>query len=205
MERVKTRMIEWATASRAAAVGQESGDACLVHVDSDEALVAVADGLGHGPNAASAAREAIALLGEARQGPPVLAFRRCHEGLRSTRGAALSVAWFDGTRGTMTWMGVGSVEGVLLRSQLQPDSNHETLLLRGGVVGRQLPPLHASVVSVSPGDTLVLATDGIRPRFACELKSSNSLQQMADAILSKFGVDTDDAMVLVVRYLGRAA
>ena len=62
----------------------------------------------------------------------------------------------------MTWLGVGNVEGVLIRADTRATPAAESVLLRGGVVGYQLPALQASVVPVSRGDLLILATDGIR-------------------------------------------
>jgi negative regulator of sigma-B (phosphoserine phosphatase) len=54
-------MLDWAWAG-AALEGDESGDACLVAPLPHGALLAVIDGLGHGPEAAVAAREATSLL-----------------------------------------------------------------------------------------------------------------------------------------------
>jgi hypothetical protein len=76
------------------------------------------------------------------------------------------------------------------------------VLLHGGVVGLQLPPLRAFVIPVSLGDTLILATDGIRSGFAEGLPPEEPPQQLADRILARDAKGTDDALVLVVRYLG---
>ena len=78
----------------------------------------------------------------------------------------------------------------------------ETLLLRSGVVGSHLPPLSASAYAVKPGDTLILATDGIRRGFAAELVRAVPPQPAADRILARYARGTDDALVMVARYLG---
>jgi hypothetical protein len=62
----------------------------------------------------------------------------------------------------MTWLGVGNVQGVLMRADAKKGKVKESLLLRGGVVGSQLPALQATVIPIVKGDTLVFATD--RPR-----------------------------------------
>ena len=191
--------VEWAVASRPRHPDQESGDACLVRALPAGALVAVVDGLGHGPEASAAARTAIALLAESNGEAPVDVMRRCHAGLRSTRGAVMGVAWFDAAWSVMTWVGVGNVTGVLLRAG---GPSREMLLTRGGVVGRQLPPLHPQVVPIGNGDVLALATDGIRESFASTMPRPDALQPAADRILAKFGADDDDALVAVVRYRG---
>jgi phosphoserine phosphatase RsbX len=90
---------------------------------------------------------------------------------------------------------------VLLHRDAYGTVNQEVLPLRGGVVGDQLPPLVASIVPVSKGDTLIFATDGIRLGFADGLKA-DSAQATADAVLAHFARGTDDALVLVARYTG---
>src|SRR5260370_41379851 len=87
--------------------------------------------------------------------------KRCHEWVRSTRGVVISLAAFNAVDETMTWVGVGNVEGVLLRADPTVDPRYESLLLRNGVGGRRLPLLHASIVPVMRGDTLVFAPHGV--------------------------------------------
>src|SRR5207249_10299253 len=75
---------------------------------------------------------------------------------------------------------VGSVAGVLQRVGPFGSPASETLLLRSGVVGSHLPPLSASARSVNPGDTLILATDGIRRGFAEELVRARSEEHTSE-------------------------
>jgi len=90
------------------------------------------------------------------------------------------------------------VEGLLRRAGT--NVSDETLLLRGGIVGIQLPPLFASIIPVMPGDTLIFVTDGITPGFAEKLNLRDSPQELADCILTQHGKGTDDALVLIARY-----
>ena len=126
-------------------------------------------------------------------------------GTAGTRGAVMTLALFDALEETMTWLGVGNVEGILMRATPNVTPSRESVLLRGGVVGYQLPVLRASVIPVTRGDTLILATDGVRTGFSTALNLSQSPQKIADQILSQYGKETDDALVLVARYLGRAS
>ena len=48
----------------------------------------------------------------------------------------------------------------------------------------------------------ILATDGIRSDFAGGIRRSDPPERIARAILSGHRKETDDALVLVVRYLG---
>jgi hypothetical protein len=122
-----------------------------------------------------------------------------------TRGVAMSLAQFSVTDDTMTWLAIGNVEGVLVRSEPGSSPAREAVIMRGGVIGSRLPPLQATVVAVAPGDLLVFATDGVRPGFSALANPIHAPKKIADAILATHGKDTDDALVLAARYLGARA
>jgi len=180
----------------------ESGDRHLLRCGGDGILIAAIDGIGHGEEAAYAAEAAVAILKASPEEPVISLVERCHEGLRSTRGVVLSLASVDPKHGLMTWLGVGNVQGVLMRAGAQKGSVGEVLLLRGGVVGSQLPALQAAVLPIRKGDTLVFVTDGIRGEFVEGLSALESPQRAADKILKRHGRGDDDALVLVVRLTG---
>jgi len=102
----------------------------------------------------------------------------------------------------MTWLGVGNVAGLLIRGDPGVAPRQELLLLRNGVVGRQLPPLQAGVLPVSAGDTLVLATDGVDPDFMTRGVEIGEPETTAARILEAHATGLDDALVLVARYRG---
>lgn len=196
--------MEWGVATRALAGHAVSGDRHLVAPFPHGVLLAVIDGLGHGEHAAAAADIAVARL-ERHAHESVLALvRRCHEGLKATRGVVMSLAVVNAPERTLTWLGVGNVEGLLLRADIHDRPTREAVPLRGGVLGSHLPALRASVLAIRQGDTLVLATDGIREGFTEGLPLRDPPQQLADRILARFGRDTDDALVLVARVVGCA-
>jgi hypothetical protein len=116
----------------------------------------------------------------------------------------MSHASFSGVAQTMTWLGVGNVEGVLLRADARAVPMREQLLLRGGVVGYQLPQLSAWVLPLCVGDTLIFATDGIRAEFTNVVDGAGSAGALADRILAGYAKGTDDALVIVARYAGNA-
>ncbi len=164
--------------------------------------MAAVDGVGHGQEAASAALIACSIV-EAHADEPVIAVAQyVHEKLRTTRGVVMSIASFDLLHGMMTWLGVGNVLGILLRPGLGRSLEEESLLLRAGVIGARLPPLQAAVLPVSAGDTLILATDGIDSNFERSVARNHAPQKAAESILARHGKPTDDALVLVARYLG---
>ena len=200
----RAALIEWGVATLTLPGERESGDLHLVKPVRAGVLVSVVDGLGHGAEAAAAARAAVAALSRHAQESVLPLLQRCHQALAGTRGAVVSVALFDRADGSMTWLGVGNVEGVLLYADAGGRRGRERLVTRGGIVGSELPPLRAEVLAVAPGDTLVLATDGIQSGFADDLAVDAPPQQLADQILARSGKSTDDALVLVARYVGDA-
>jgi phosphoserine phosphatase RsbX len=179
----------------------QSGDRHLVQPYINGLLVAVVDGLGHGEQAAAAADLAVNTLIKHAHESVIALLKRCHYALRDTRGVVMSLASFNELDRALTWMGIGNVEGLVLRAEGSPPPKHENLLLRGGVVGDQLPSLSASIIPLMQGDTLVFTTDGIRGGFAKDLSVSDPPQVTADRILAKYSKDSDDALVFVVRFL----
>lgn len=181
---------------------RESGDLYVLQPSPHGVLLAVVDGTGHGAEAAAAARIAAATLEAFARESPIALMLRCHKELKGTRGVVMTLAFFHHRDRTMTWLGVGNVEGVLFRPSADGHTPSEHVLLRGGIVGDRLPALRASVLPVTPNDILIMATDGIKPDFADHLVLDGDLQHIADRILVDHCKGTDDALVVVARYLG---
>jgi phosphoserine phosphatase RsbX len=72
-----------------------------------------------------------------------------------------------------------------------------------GIVGHALPRLAPQTVDLARGDLLIFATDGIHRDFADTLIPAGSCRAIADHILQQHALGSDDALVLVARYLGR--
>lgn len=195
-------LVEWGVAARPIAGQAVSGDLHLVKPIDHGVLLAAVDGVGHGDEATAAARVAVSVLEKYAHESVISLVSRCHEELKRTRGVVMTVASLNALDNTVTWMGVGNVEGLLLRADSPAIHLIETVLLRGGMVGYHLPALQASVVPVAPGDLLIFATDGIRDGFAEGLNQAETPGQIADHILNRYLKGNDDALVLVARYLG---
>jgi serine phosphatase RsbU (regulator of sigma subunit) len=166
------------------------------------ALVALLDGLGHGPEAADASAAAAPILTAHAKDPLTALIERCHQQLRRTRGVAMSLAAFHARDSSMSWTGIGNVSAVLLRHERATGRRDEALATRGGVVGFQLPPLRVDTMAVSAGDVLVMATDGIQEPFASGVSTGDPPQEIAESILLRCAKSSDDAHVLVARYVG---
>lgn len=200
-------LIEWGVASFTLTGQNESGDRHVVKSFPSNILLGVVDGLGHGDEAAHAAKVAVSVL---EQGSPeeslVTLMQRCHEALKGTRGAAMTLLLLNARDNMLTWLGVGNVAAVMLRLNAGAPPPRETMLLRGGVVGYQLPDLRTLALPITRGDTLIVATDGIRSGFEEGMKVTDGpVEPLATKIMAQHCLHTDDALVLVARYVGRAS
>lgn len=195
-------LVEWAVAARPLEGQVVSGDLPVLKSFRYGVMMAAIDGVGHGDDAATAARAAADVL-ENNAGESVIALvKSCHEKIAKTRGVVMTLVSLNALDDTITWLGVGNVEARLLRRDAAGSHPRESVLLRGGLIGYQLPALQAGVLSVAAGDLLVLATDGIDPMFEDGINLNETARQIADNIMNRHFKGSDDALVLVVRYLG---
>ncbi len=205
MESLVTSAVEIGVASLPLPGQSHCGDLHLVKPFSNGVLVAALDGIGHGEEASAASNIAKTILEAHAEDSLIIGVRRCHEALRPTRGVVMSIASFHVRHHLMTWLGVGNLQGILVRGSGAPTPAEETLLLRAGVVGGSLPALQAAVLPVSQGDTLLFTSDGISSGFSFDTVRSQAPQKAAECILARYFKGTDDALVLVARYLGSRA
>jgi negative regulator of sigma-B (phosphoserine phosphatase) len=197
------RLVDSGIAARPLVGEADSGDRAVVIVTADAALVVAVDGLGHGREAARAAEPAVETV-RAFAGEPLAALvERCHEALRHSRGAALSLARFCARNDTMTWVGVGNVEGRLVHSDGSGAVSVESLIPARGIAGDDLPKVEETTLPIHPGDVVLLATDGIDSAFADSLRPHGTAEELAGRILAEHSKPKDDALVVVARYMGR--
>ncbi|MBA2536988.1 MAG: SpoIIE family protein phosphatase [Actinobacteria bacterium] len=196
------RLLESGVAVRSRPGEATCGDAAVVNSTPDQALVAAIDGLGHGAEAARAARIAAEIVREFAAETPVSLVRRCHDALKQTRGVAMSLASFSGSERRITWLGIGNVEGRLVSSDSSLPSLSGSLPLLRGVPGHELPPMRPTTHDARHGDVLMFVTDGISAAFADSLDVSGSPQEIANRLAVEHWKGTDDALVVVARYLG---
>jgi serine phosphatase RsbU (regulator of sigma subunit) len=191
-----------AAASRPHPGETANGDAWRMDRWQSWTRVTVVDGLGHGPAAAAASEAALRALAERPDLGPAEALSRCHDALRGTRGAAVSIASIDPKGGRLQFAGVGNVEGVLWQA-----GGREQLLTRRGIVGGTLPSVRMYEHALDGTWAIILHTDGVSQRFVAmdlpELQQRDQAhpldpQALADRIMREWGRSTDDATVVVI-------
>lgn len=201
--RTPGEQIEWAVAARCRPGEVTTGDLAVVDVRRDATLVAGIDGLGHGREASQAARRAAEAIRHRPGDDLVTLTWRCHQALRGTRGAALSLACLSCVNDELTWLGIGNVEGRLISGAGSAGSLRASLVLASGVPGHELPRVRPETVPVRAGDIVIIATDGVLPTFADALDISGSAEEISERVLANHWKRPDDALVVTVRYLGR--
>jgi len=191
--------LHWAVASQALQGESVSGDASVVVPFEGGLLVGVVDALGHGPEAAFAAKVAATTLEHYAGTPVVPLARRCHDMLVKTRGVVAGLASVDLRASTLTWISIGNIEGLLLRA----GRPRVSIIQAGGVLGYKFPRIAADgPIPLAPGDRLVFATDGLREEFVESIPEKETLPRLAETLLRAFSKGTDDALVLVAEYAG---
>lgn len=166
-------------------------------------VVLVADGLGHGPQAADASRAATHALGPLADRSPGGVLREINQVLAPTRGAAVSVASLDldvaRDGGELVTSGMGNVS-VLIAA---PDATSHRVATAHGTVGARPaanPPEHSTTFPA--GGLLVLHTDGLHSRWTLDGRSELLRHRsvvIATALWRDHQRKGDDSLVVVVK------
>lgn len=196
--------IEWAAKARARPGERMCGDRQIaVDINGTGALVGVLDGLGHGEDAATAARCGVDVLRGAGSEPLDELVRICHRALAGTRGAAMTLARIEFAADTLSWIGIGNVTANLVAKHPVGIEVRSSARLAGGIVGYRIPEvLRPQEMSIRPGDLLVIASDGIAENYLDGIDFAAPALVTAKEILGKHSKGTDDALVLVARHRG---
>ncbi len=196
--------IEWAAARRPLPGQEVCGDFPIaVEVGTTAALFGVADGLGHGAAAETAALRAAEVVNRSPTEPPDVLLQLCHRGLADTRGAAITLARIDFEVNTLSWIGIGNVTADLVAKTPGGANIRASALLAGGIVGYRIPhALATHQVSIGTGDLLVIATDGILEDHVAAIDFAAPAMAIAEHILNAYSRESDDALVLTARRRG---
>jgi anti-sigma regulatory factor (Ser/Thr protein kinase) len=173
------------------------GDAWAIDRSGAIATLFVADGLGHGPDAAEAAVEAVRLFHRfhSHQVPTLLDY--VHGGLRATRGAAVSIARFDPTTRQVTFSGIGNVAGVLAVS-----GELRRMVSMPGTAGYSVRKIQSFQYPFA-GGLVILCSDGLSTSWTLARypRLDAAHPTLIAAILYRdFARRRDDATVLVGKW-----
>ena len=168
----------------------QNGDAVLVRQSVlGHTILAVLDGLGHGPDAAQASRKAIELLTLMPFETNVHdAMQEVHRELRGTRGAAGTLCIIRDFK--LEICAVGNVAMMCTNCTVP-------LVLSAGVLGHQVSKFRVAASQLNGNARLALLSDGVSLRF--RLEEYRHLEPLAacQEILNRYRRKEDDATVLV--------
>ena len=181
-----------------AKLGEEvCGDGWEYEALADKSVCLVADGLGHGLHAATAARAAVAILKEHRTKAPAEIIERAHDALRSTRGAALAIAEIDHSLGVVRFCGVGNIAGTIVSN-----SSARHMVSLNGTAGQEVRKIVEFTYPWDEESTLIMHSDGLLSRW--DLQGYPTLAQrhpslIAAVLYRDYNRNRDDVTVLVAR------
>jgi hypothetical protein len=178
--------------------GEEAcGDGWAVGCHDLGATLLAADGLGHGPQAAIAAKAAIDTLGSNRTLEPPQLMERANEALRITRGAAAAIARFDCERDELRFAGIGNIS-----AWVHDDRGRRALVSHNGIVGHNVRKVQEFTVPFAPGALCIMHSDGLQTQWDLDSYPGLRLRHpalVAAVLMRDFTRGRDDAMVLAVR------
>jgi anti-sigma regulatory factor (Ser/Thr protein kinase) len=163
----------------------------------DGLWLCVVDGLGHGPLAADASRQAVAILRQPSHASPVEALRTVHAGLRATRGAAGGILALTHGGARATFIGVGNIAGRILSTG---SSRH--LVCSPGTLGHDARQFRAYDYPWDRDALAIVHSDGVTTSWGFDAHPGLPLRDpslIAAVLYRDFGRQRDDVSIVVTR------
>lgn len=138
-----------------------SGDGFIYKKNDKYLKMMLADGLGHGPEANKAVREAAAAFKVFPDYSPTETIRFIHNAIKKTRGAVMNIIAFDQQRKVWTSAGVGNIA-----ARLSGPVNFKNHMSYNGIVGHNIPgTMNDQDYSIDEFNQVILCSDGIKTRI----------------------------------------
>jgi anti-sigma regulatory factor (Ser/Thr protein kinase) len=175
-----------------------SGDKWKVCKTDNGFYCLLVDGLGHGFEAAEAAKLAVERFKENLSLSPSLMISVLHKALRGSRGAVGAVAKIDVGRQELTYAGLGNIGGILVTNGM-----HKHLTSLNGTLGYESRNITEFKQPWNPLSTLVMHSDGLSSKVSEELTGIDcnitSAGIIAASIFLHQAKRSDDATILVAK------
>jgi anti-sigma regulatory factor (Ser/Thr protein kinase) len=194
-----SRWSVWGAISRPAPHEISCGDTWRVAERNGEFALMIADGLGHGPEAAHAADEAGDVFDSDPFADLSAMLQNADVRMQRTRGAAVAAARIDGPGRMVRFIGVGNIAASLRSTD---DNVRLGLVSHNGIVGGRNCKIQEFQHACFPNSFLVMHSDGLQSRWS--LKPYLGLLARHPAIIAAilyrdFTRGRDDVTVAVVR------
>jgi len=173
-----------------------SGDAWDVKVDRDSVWIGVIDGIGHGTDAHAASTSGIATFWESNGTSTDVVLEDIHYKLRSSRGAAGSIARINLAQKTVHFSGIGNVNGVIIAEV------HKRLLTHNGTLGHAVRKVQEVSYPFETGSLIALYSDGLVSQWSIDAYpglKQHSVAAIAAVVYRDFSRRRDDASIVIGR------
>lgn len=174
-----------------------SGDAWAVRRSATGIQLIVADGLGHGPDAAFAAATAVAAFRAAPLTDAADIASRVHAALRRTRGAAIAIAVLEPAASLVRFAGIGNIAGRLVAA-----GSTQSLVSMNGTAGSVARSVKEFEYAAPAGALLVLHSDGLTGRWSLDDYPGLTVRDpalIAGVLFRDHARGRDDTAVVVAR------
>jgi hypothetical protein len=169
------------------------GDSFVIARNNGSMLTAVIDGLGHGYDSWVAADRAAEVIRAHVELSVEGILRKCHQELRTTRGAAVGLLKVDES-GAGEFVGVGNIEVQALNGQAP------SVFCIAGIVGHNFRATKVMPVQMKTGDIYCLLSDGVSSRGNLKSCLPGDPESVARRIVEKWGRAHDDATALILGF-----
>lgn len=133
-----------------------AGDSWLLQGEGDYRTILVVDGLGHGPNAARAARAATEAFAAKPSAAPAALMEICHSALTTTRGAAGAAARIVLAKNQGSFAGIGNIA-----CRVETTGERRQLVSHSGTLGHVMRRVQEFEFAFPAGALLILHSDGL--------------------------------------------
>jgi anti-sigma regulatory factor (Ser/Thr protein kinase) len=173
------------------------GDAWALGRTAGRVILIVADGLGHGPDAAAASMEAIRVFRKSLSLAPADILAEIHSALRSTRGAAVAVAALDPNLKEVRYAGVGNIAGSIVSA-----AETRSMVSHNGTVGHEVRKIQEFRYDWPTGALVIMQSDGLQTHWRLDRYPGLVTRDpalIAGVLYRDFTRGRDDVTVLAVR------
>ena len=174
-----------------------NGDAWAMRRIGPVTTILVADGLGHGEEAARASAAAVAVFRTHPLDDLVDLMTAIDAGLRSTRGAAGAVARIDPAAGIVRYAGIGNISGTIVADGLA-----RSLVSHNGTLGQGAVRPREFSYPIAPGSLLVMHSDGARGHWTLDAYAGITRREpslIAGVLYRDHRRGRDDVTIVVAR------
>ena len=173
------------------------GDSCHVqNTGNGRTVILIADGLGHGLQAADASRQAVKVLRDNLHHDTTRIVESIHAALRSTRGAAIAVAEVRRGQGELRFTGVGNISASILMN-----GSNRSLVSHNGTAGAEARRIQEFTYPWADDALLVMHSDGLGSQWQLGKYPGLRFKDpsvIAGVLYRHFRRERDDVTVLVM-------